>query len=448
MQREFDSLMQHGVGTLVDPPAGANVLGGMWIFNRKRDEHHRIIKYKARWVVLGNHQIKGLDYEDTYASVGKIDSLRILLALSVSNTSTRRWKIRQFNIVTAFLNGDMKDRVYAKQPTGFEHPTQPGRVWLLIKSLYGTKQAARRWQQHFGATASEFKLLPVESDSAVYFLQDPLGMLVIHLHVDDSLVFCNNDELFDKFKAFIDSKYSLKWTMSPTLYLGIKLDISADGSLVRISQSHYIESTLERFGMLNCKAAKAPLPQKLVLAPGSAEDIEEAKNIPYQELTGCLQWISVCTRPDISYAVSQLARYNSCWTLAHWHAAKHVLRYLQGTKDLTISYSGGSPSPQAYSDSDFSQCPVTQKSITGFVVVVADGAVSWKSQRQPIVALSTSEAEYVAATECAKHISWVRSFYFDVLQQLLAPTTLHIDNTSAIFTASGEGIKSRSKHID
>lgn len=135
MQREFDSLMQHGVGTLVDPPAGANVLGGMWIFNRKRDEHHRIVKYKARWVVLGNHQVKGLDYDDTYASVGKIDSLRILLALSTASSRDRRWKVRQFDIVTAFLNGDMKDQVYAKQPTGFEHPTQPKRVWLLIKSL-------------------------------------------------------------------------------------------------------------------------------------------------------------------------------------------------------------------------------------------------------------------------------------------------------------------------
>lgn len=239
----------------------------------------------------------------------------------------------------------MKDCVYANQPTGFEHPTEYHRVWLLIKSLYRTKQAARRWQQQFGATASEFNLLPIESDSAVYFLKDPLGLLVIHLHIDDSLVFCDSDDLFNKFKAFIGSKYSLKWTMAPSLYLGIKLDFSDDGSVVSISQTHYIESTLERFGMVNCKAAKAPLHQKVVLSPGLAEDIEEAKNIHYQELTGCLQWILVCTRPDISYAVPQLSRYNACWTMTHWNAAKHVLRYFQGTKGLSISYSGGSLSP-------------------------------------------------------------------------------------------------------
>lgn len=145
MQQEFDSLIQHGVGKLVDPPKGANILGGMWIFNRKRDEYNRIIKYKARWVVLGNHQVKGLDYDDTYAAVAKIDSLQILLALSVCFPH-HRWTIRKFDVVTAFLNGDMKDLVFAKQPTGFEHPTQPKRVWQLLKSLYGTKQAARRWQ--------------------------------------------------------------------------------------------------------------------------------------------------------------------------------------------------------------------------------------------------------------------------------------------------------------
>lgn len=327
MEEEFDSLMEHAVGTLVDPPPNANILGGMWIFNKKRDKHNRIVRYKAQWVVLGNHQIKGLDCNDTYASVAKIDSLRVLLALCVSKRP-RRMKIRQFDIVTAFLNGDMKDLVYARQVLGFEHPTQRHRVWLLIKSLYGTKQAARRWQQHFGVTTAGFEIYPISSDSAVYVLRCNLGLLILHLHVDDSLVFCDNDELFSKFQTFINSKYKLKWTEKPTLYLGIKLDIADDGSYIKISQSHYIKSCLERFAMVNCKAAKTPLPQKTILSPGTSEEIEQAKDIPYQELVGCLQWISACARPDISYAVSQLSKYNSAWTLAHWTAAKHVLRYL------------------------------------------------------------------------------------------------------------------------
>lgn len=142
MEEEFESLLQHNVGTLVDPPEGANILGGMWAFNQKHDEFNRIKRYKARWVVFGNHQIKGFDYNDTYVSVGNVDSLRILLALAV----VKKLIVVQFNDVTAFLNGDMKDVVHCRQVQGFIHPTFKNQVWLLNKSLYGTCQAACRWQ--------------------------------------------------------------------------------------------------------------------------------------------------------------------------------------------------------------------------------------------------------------------------------------------------------------
>lgn len=118
---EFESLLQHNVGTLIDPPAGANILGGMWRLARKRDEHNRIVRYKARWVAFGNCQIKGLDYEETYASVGSVNSLRVLLAL----VAGLNWTIWQFDVVTAFLNGIMQDNVYVRQVKDFEHPNHP-----------------------------------------------------------------------------------------------------------------------------------------------------------------------------------------------------------------------------------------------------------------------------------------------------------------------------------
>lgn len=444
MKDEFDSLTEHNVGTLVDPPSGANIIGGMWIFNKKRDEFNRVVRFKARWVVFGNHQIKGIDYLDTYASVGKIDSLRILLAIAAS----RQMKVHQFDVFTAFLNGDMEDCVYTIQVRGFAHPTQPHRVWKLNRSLYGTKQAARRWQQHFGRTAAEFKIHPTSSDGAVYVLKNDVGLLLIHLHVDDALIFSDSEDLFSQFKTFIDSKYKLKWTMQPTLYLGIKISFNSQGRLLQISQPQYIESTLDQFALTNCKTATTPFPQKIRLTPGTAEEIEAAKDIPYQELVGCLQWITCCTRPDIAYAVSQLSRFNSSFTVQHWTAAKHVLRYLKGTATLGISYGVEDFKPIIYSDSDFSQCAETRRSISGYVVMMSGGAVCWKSQRQSVVALSTTEAEYISSAEASKHISWVRSFMFDIFHQLEGPTTFNIDNTSAIFTATGEGIKSRSKHID
>lgn len=342
----------------------------------------------------------------------------------------------------------MEDVVYTIQVRGFQHPTQPNRVWQLNRSLYGTKQAARQWQQHFSRTAAAFGILPVDSDSAVYVLKNDLGLLLIHLHVDDSLIFCDSDILFDQFQSFIDSKYKLKWTMDPKLYLGIKLDISEDVNVINLSQSQYIDTTLDRFAMTNCKTATTPFPSKLVLTAGTAEEIEAAKDIPYQDLVGSLQWITCCTRPDIAFAVSQLSKFNAAHTVQHWTAAKHVLRYLRGTASMGISYTGGTLSPMVYSDSSFSQCPATRRSVTGYVVILCGGAVCWKSQRQSVVALSTTEAEYIAAAECYKHTAWVRSFMFDIFQPLESPTLFYVDNTSAIFTATGEGIKSRSKHID
>lgn len=444
MQEEFDAFKRHSVGTLVDAPPQANVLGGMWVFTRKRDEFNRVCRFKARWVVFGNHQIKGLDYNNTHASVGMTDSLRILFSIAAAN----RMKVCQFDIVTAFLNGDIGDVVYSRQVTGFVHPTHPHRVWLLNKSLYGTRQAARRWQQHFNKTASKFNLKPSPSDSAVYVCKDQLGLLILHLHVDDSMVFASSTEVMERFKTFIHGEYDLKWTDKPTLYLGIRITTSDDGSFIGINQSHYIESTLERFAMTNSKPVKSPLPHKTILNPGSDEDIKAAADLPYQSLVGCLGWIASTTRPDIAYAVSQLGRFNSAWTSAHWIAAKHVLRYLRGTQDLSLTYSAGPLTLNAFSDSDFSQCPTTRRSVSGSVITLADGIVSWRSERQSVVALSTNEAEYMAAAECAKHLSWVRSFLFDIMHEVPGAIPFHVDNKSAIDTATGESINRRSKHIN
>lgn len=264
MQEEFEAFKKHSVGTLVDAPAGANILGGMWVFNRKRDEYNRVCRFKARWVVFGNHQIKGLDFNDTHASVGMTDSLRILFAIAAH----LGMKVCQFDVVTAFLNGEMGDTVYSRQVTGFVHPTHPGRVWLLNKSLYGTRQAARRWQQHFNKTAAKFNLTPCPSDNAVYVCKDDLGLLILHLHVDDSMVFASSMDVMDRFKTFIHGEYDLKWTDKPSLYLGIRIDISDNGTLIGINQSHYIESTLEKFAMVNFKPVKSPLPHRTILNPG------------------------------------------------------------------------------------------------------------------------------------------------------------------------------------
>lgn len=448
MEEEFQSLEEHHVGTLVDAPSDANILGGMWVLSRPRDEHHRIVKYKARWVIFGNHQIYGHDYLDTYASVGKSDSWRIILAIAISH----RWYIMQFDIKTAFLNGDMIDTVHCRQVRGFRNRQHPTRVWLLNRSLYGSKQAARRWQQHFEGTIKEFGLTPADSDPAVYTLNTTdRGIIVVHLHVDDSHVFCSSPALLDEFRAFLDKAYTVKWTANPSLYLGINLTYDRISGVATITQRHYIESVLDRFSMTNCNSSKTPSQSNITLVSGTDEEKEAAKALPYQQLVGCLQWIALSTRPDIAYTVSRLSSFNSGWTQTHWLAAKHVLRYLKGTLHFGITYSANNPSPNipdAWSDADFSQCPETRRSISGNLCRLNGGTVCWKSQKQSVVALSTAEAEYVSASEAVRQLLWVRSFLFDIFQQQTAPTTLYLDSSSAISIVEEDAIKPRSKHID
>lgn len=277
----------------------------MWVFANKQDKFNCVVRFKARWVVFGNHQIKNVDFKDTYASVGKVDSLKILLALAASKNLI----IQKFGVKTAFLNGDMVDAVYCRQVTGFINKVNAGKVWLLNKSLYGTQQAARRWQRHFSKTVSMFGLKPTVLDEAVYVMKDARGLLLIHLHVDDSLLFCNNPVFLEDFKVFLHLAYELDWTVTPTLYLGIKLNIQKD--LIAISQPQYIEAILNRFAMTNCKSANSPLPSKCMLLPGTEEDIKAAQNPPFQQLVGCLQWLSITTRANIADAVSQVSRFNT-----------------------------------------------------------------------------------------------------------------------------------------
>lgn len=211
-------------------------------------------------------------------------------------------------------------------------------MWLLNKSLYGTCWAACKGQQHSNKTVSKFNLHPAASYSAVYVWRDDAGILILHLHVNNSMGFASSSKLLNDFKSFLHQEYELKWTEQPThYYLSIWITVSDDGSIIGLNQSHYIEYTLEQFAMVNCKAAKPPFPCCKIMSPGSDEEVEEAKDLPYQSLFGSLGWIVSTTQMDISYAASQLGRFNSAWTVAHWTTAKNFLPYVHCQPQAILS---------------------------------------------------------------------------------------------------------------
>lgn len=327
----------------------------------------------------------------------------------------------------------------------------PNCIWQLNRSLYGSRQGARSWQQKFEAEASKFGIKPTESDPAIYTLKTSSSILAIHLHMDDSLVVCSSQSMLNHFVTFLDSAFDVKWTREPSLYLGIKITFNATHRTCSLSQSHYIKSILDRFGMTNFNPVKTLLLVKTFMTSGTPNELEAAKERPYQQLVGCLQWIATSTQPDISHSVSQLSRFNAAWTDDHWLNAKHVLRYLKGTKNTSITFSSTSPlknTPVVYSDADFLQCPETSRSVTGYLIRINGGMVAWNSRRQPVVAQSTAEAEYMAAADAARHHAWLRSFLFEVFFPVESPIPFHLNSTSAISSGTEEAIKKRSRHID
>lgn len=294
-------------------------------------------------------------------------------------------------------------------------------------------------------------LQPLPSDPAVYVLHKKKGILLIHLHVDNSLVFCKSASVLDGFINFLNSIFEIKWTHSPLLYLGIKIKYDATQQTCSIFQAHYIKNLLNRFKLAKCNTVRTPLPPKTMLDSGKPDKFTAAKDLPYQQLVGCFPWVSSLTQPDIAHAVSQLSRFNAAWTDVHWSQAKQVLRYLKGTKTLKITFSRQISTPNTpviYSDTDFSQFLETSRSVTGYLIRTNGGIVTWNSQHQPVVAQFTSEAEYISASDACQHLSWTKSFWFDIFLLVKSPIVFNIKSTSAISITTEDAIKKRPRHID
>lgn len=252
--------------------------------------------------------------------------------------------------------------------------------------------------------------------------------------------------------------YDVKWNCNPTEHLGIKIRRDRSSRKLHLSQESYLQHVLERFGMESCNPVSAPMNANIRLASASADDIAAHAVYPYREVVGCLNHAAVHTRPDISHAVSQLAPFSSCYGEVHITAAKHLLRYIKGTLKrglLFKSHTDGSQTLCGFADADYANDVDTRCSTTGYTITIGGSTVCWRSRRQRSVALSTTEAEYMAMGDCAKHILWFRRLlYVLTLKHLdktavhMLPTALFNDNNGAVFLSKEAAVNARSKHID
>lgn len=454
--KEIKSMHDKKVWRLVDRPRNANVIRGLWLFRKKPTHDERVFKYKARFVAMGNTQIAGEDYFETFAPTGKPSSLRLIIAIAAING----WEVHQMDAVTAFLNSDLFEVIYVEQPEGYVEAGQEGKVCLLLKSLYGLKQAPKYWQDDVQEYLVSIGFKQCEIDHCVYIRSDSESgkFTAVYVHVDD-LAITGND--IPTFKDEISKKWEMEDLGLASVVVGIEIKGRGKFSY-SISQSSYAETVLSRFNHENSKPASTPFPAGLKLYRPDDSEIEEfnKQQRPYRRVVGSLMYLSQCTRPDIAHAVGTLSQHLDRPGFQHWNAACHVLRYIRGTHDFGIVYSGeghdpdtvtgmkSQDCPQSHCDADWAGDKDTRRSTTGYVFPLAGWAISWKSRLQQTVALSSTEAEYRAITEAGQELLWLRNMMAKLGYEDKEATILHSDNLGAIHLTNKSVFHGRTKHVE
>lgn len=441
MKEEYDALVKTGTWELCELPAGANAIGSRWVFKTKRDEAGRIARYKARFVAQGFSQLANVDYFDTYAPVAKLSSVRVILALA----APRDWELDNMDVDTAFLQSPVKEVIYVKQPKGYERKGPEGRelVCRVLKSLYGLKQAPRNWNKVINDWLVSYGFRPSKADPCVYVLVSHGGdILVVVLYVDDLIIAGSNRSMVDAFKKAISQRFSMKDLGALKWILGMEVRRNRQLREIELSQTAYFDKVLERFGMTDCHPVGTPAEGHLTRDPDGALDRE------YMCAVGCLLYAVMTTRPDMAFAVQRLGRHVQASGDDHWRAVKRALRYLKGTRTLGLKYINSMGALLCFCDADYGEDLDTRRSTTAYVFMLSGGAVSWASRLQPTVALSSTEAEYMATSSAVQEAVYMRRLFFDLGFEQVEPTKVHQDNQGCIALSNNPIYHKRTKHID
>lgn len=441
MEEEFNALVKTGTWKLCELPPGANAIGSRWVFKTKRDETGSIARYKARFVAQGFSQLANRDYFDTYAPVAKLSSIRVILALA----APRDWELDNMDVDTAFLQSPVEEVIFVKQPRGYEKKGANGKVLVcrVLKSLYGLKQAPRNWNKVINDWLLSYGLTPSKVDPCVYVMVSRCGnLLLVVLYVDDLIIAGSNRAMMDAFKKAISTRFSMKDLGALKWILGVEVRRNRQLRTIEISQAAYIDKVLERFGMEHSNPVGTPAEGRLVRDSDGVVDHE------FMSLVGSLLYAAMVTRPDIAFAVQRLGRHLQAAGDAHWMAAKRVLRYLKGTRHLGIKYTSSSDELVCFCDADYGEDQDTRRSTTAYVFMLSGGAVSWASRLQPTVALSSTEAEYMATCAAVQETVYMRRLFLDLGFEQKEPTKVHQDNQGCIALSNNPIYHKRTKHID
>ncbi|KAG8478195.1 hypothetical protein CXB51_027990 [Gossypium anomalum] len=410
IEAELKMIQKNDTWELVNRPENRKVIGVKWVFRTKTNSDGSLNKHKARLVVKGYSQQQGVDFFETFAPVARLDTIRLLFAL----------------------------------PEGFEVSGEEHKVYRLKKALYGLKQAPRAWYDRIDAYLSRLGFTKSISEPTLYVKKDEKEtLLIVSLYVDDLLVTGSKDELIEDFKKQMQNFFEMTDLGLMTYFLGIEVNQGEQG--IFISQQAFALKVLSKFSMSKCKPTSTPVALGEKLSSTSEHDRVDERG--YRSLVGCLFCLTA-TRPDILYAVGLLSRFMHCCNVAHFKAAKRVLRYVKGTLNFGVKF-GRSKELKlvGYSDSDWASSVDDMKSTSGYFFSLESSVFSWSSKKQQTVAQSTAEAEYIAAATAVNQAIWLRKLLDDLNARQMEATKIKVDNQSAVAIAKNPVFHGKTKHF-
>jgi hypothetical protein len=443
MKQEIQAIEKNNTWRLTELPSGVKQIGVKWLFKTKLKKNGSVDKYKTRLVVKGYAQKEGIDYTEVFAPVARWDTIRVFLAFAAYHG----YPVCQLDVKSAFLYGELAEDVYVEQPQGFVVAGEESKVYKLKKALYGLKQAPRAWYSRIEKYFLKAGFERCTYEHTLFIKRKGAHVLLVSVYVDDVMYTSNTTSLLEEFKSSMNAEFEMTDLGKMRYFLGVEVFQSKEG--IFISQQMYAKEILERFQLLDCNFVHNPMvPGVKLSVKGDGISVDATQ---YKQLIGCLLYITA-TRPDIMYTVCLLSRYMQAPTRQHMLAAKRVLRYLKGTLTYGIWYkkNAGNECLLGYTDSDYAGDVDDRKSTSGYVFFLAGRAISRASKKQPVVTLSTTEAEFVAASQCATQCVWLKRI-LEVMgwtSSVKEGTKIWCDNSSTIKLSKNPVLHGRSKHID
>ena len=472
MNLEIEDLLKNDTWDLVprdQVPRTHKIAKSRWVYRVKVNKDGSIERFKSRFVVCGYSQVKGVDYTHSFSATMRATSFRILMALATHD----KLKLEHFDVTSAFTQSEIDKVIYVEPPKGYPQRTHDGTscVLKLRKALYGTKQASRMWQlklrrhlvEKMGFTNSTH-------DPCLFSRRVDDSVLVVGVYVDDIIVSHNGTKHLEWFRNEFTGPngFRAKHIGELSWFLGVEVTQHEDYS-VTLSQSQYVKKLLERFvparpaSMIKHAVPCNPITFQSLACASNDLDRDKASRLPYMQLIGSLLYLSTMTRPDIAYHMSILCSLMHDPTPVAYYAAIDLLLYVSAS-NLTLHFPGISKAPKgidpslassitasgglvAFSDSTWRRPNHHGYNMFGFVIYFMGAPVSFTSKQLKVVALSSAEAEYAAASYACREVVFVRNVLVDLGFSLSHPTVLCVDNRAAIEIAHNIGVTSRNKHF-